>query len=431
MFTMKPWGFLGTMLTLFCIIETANCAEDKLSGTPQPVAATYFGMHMHRVVNPGSPTNTTPWPDVKFGSWRLWDANVAWPNLEPKKGEWDFTQLDKYVEMAGQHNVEILLPLGLSPQWASARPNEKSAYSPGNSAEPQNIDDWRNYVRMVATRYKGKIHHYELWNEVNLPMFYTGSQQQLVDMAREMYSIIKKVDSTNVVVSPSITGNYGKDWLNKYFQVGGGNYADVIGYHFYVPTKAPEAIPSFVHDIKAIMAKNGLANKPLWNTETGWRMANSDGTPDTGVGTPSTWKRLLPDEAASYVARALILGKVSGIDRFYWYAWDNAYMGLIEPKSKMAKPAGRAYGQVYDWLVGGVLQDCTQTEQLWTCDLLDAKGGHSHLLWTTGQDTAWTAPNSWNVTSYQTLDGQQHTLKSGTSIILTQAPMRIVGRISP
>src|SRR2546429_9256249 len=32
----------------------------------------------------------TPWPRVSFGSWRLWDAYVVWPNVEPQKGQWDF-----------------------------------------------------------------------------------------------------------------------------------------------------------------------------------------------------------------------------------------------------------------------------------------------------------------------------------------------------
>src|SRR2546429_8360016 len=89
----------------------------------------------------------TPWPRVSFGSWRLWDAYVVWPNVEPQKGQWDFSHLDGYISLAESHSVEILLPLGLTPAWASSRPKEKSGYEPGNAAEPRNISDWSEYVR--------------------------------------------------------------------------------------------------------------------------------------------------------------------------------------------------------------------------------------------------------------------------------------------
>lgn len=383
------------------------------------VDAKYFGQHMHHTLHV---TNPTPWPAVKFGTWRLWDAYVQWPLLEPVKGQWDFSKLDQYVAMAEQHDVEILLPLGLSPRWASARPDENSAYMLGNSAEPRDMEDWRNYVRVVATRYKGKVHHYELWNEVNLPMFYTGSPEKLVALAREMSAILKEVDPTNVFVSPSITGdsNNAREWFSKYLALGGGNYADIIGYHFYVPTQQPEVIPRFVQEIKAIKAKYGYAKLPLWNTESGWRIANTDGTPDTGA--PMTWLRLQPEEAADYVARALILGRVSGLDRFYWYAWDNGYMGLIEPKDKSIKPAGIAYGQVYKWLVGNKLERCSQKIDIWICTLSDSQGKSSHIVWTSGVTRDWIPPQSWSASSIQMLNGQVSELARSEKIMLTQAP---------
>lgn len=393
--------------------------QDQSYEASAVVDAKYFGQHMHHTLHPSNPT---PWPEVKFGTWRLWDAYVQWPLLEPVKGEWDFSKLDQYVAMAEQHDVEILLPLGLSPRWASARPDEKSAYMLGNSAEPRDMEDWRNYVRVVATRYKGKIHHYELWNEVNLPMFYTGSPEKLVALAREMSAVLKEVDPSNVVVSASITGdsNNAQDWFSQYLALGGGNYADVIGYHFYVPSQQPEVIPQFVQEIKSIKSKYGYAKLPLWNTESGWRMANTDGTPDTGA--PITWLRLQPEEAAAYVARALILGRASGIERYYWYAWDNGFMGSIEPKDKSIKPAGIAYGQVYSWMVGNKLEKCSQKIDLWICSISDAQGSTAHMVWTSGVERTWIPPQSWHTNKVQKLSGQFSELVSSEKIVLTQSP---------
>lgn len=408
---------LKIIMALAFGLATSQAQENRIFQSSAPVDAKYFGLHMHHTLNA---SNATPWPSVKFGTWRLWDAYVQWYLLEPKKGQWDFSKLDKYVAMAEQHGVEVLLPLGLTPQWASARPNEKSAYTPGNAAEAAKMEDWRNYVRTVATRYKGRIHHYELWNEVNLPMFYTGSTKRLVELAQEMFIILKEVDSSNIVVSPSITGDYGKDWFDKYLQDGGGNYADVIGFHFYVPTQEPEVIPNFVQDIRTIMGRHGLTKLPLWNTEAGWHIANTDGSSE--VGAPGKWKRLQPDEAANYVARALILGRVGGLDRFYWYAWDNTYMGFVEPKNKSIKPAGKAYGQVYEWLVGNILKGCTQNGDLWICDGIRADRTMFQLVWTTGEDRSWQPPAIWAAERVQNLGGKWSSIALRQSLLLTQSP---------
>src|SRR5256884_7359888 len=113
----------------------------RLVPPSEPVPLSFFGLHIHHLPQP------TPWPRVSFGSWRLWDAYVVWPNVEPQKGQWDFSHLDGYISLAESHSVEILLPLGLTPAWASSRPKEKSGYEPGNAAEPRNISDWSEYVR--------------------------------------------------------------------------------------------------------------------------------------------------------------------------------------------------------------------------------------------------------------------------------------------
>lgn len=331
----------------------------------KPVSELYFGMHIHRA------DSSTPWPQVKFGSWRLWDANVGWPDLEPERGRWNFGRLDRYVAMARFNGTDILLPLGRTPRWASSRPDEKSGYGPGQAAEPADIQDWRDYVRTVGLRYKGHVREYEIWNEPNDNGFFSGTPEQLLALQREAYRILKEIDPENIVVMPAAVHAY--QWLDNYLSLGGADYADVIGYHFYVPKDAPEAIVHEIEGVRSLMSEHGVANKPLWNTETGWWIANTDGTPDTG-GVSPTWKRLAPGQGAAYVARALILGNWAGLDRFYWYAWDNEGLGLIEPRTKELKPAARAFGTVQNWLVGKTIESCSSTDSVWTCSVTGPGG---------------------------------------------------------
>lgn len=343
--------FTTLLLAALLACEASVCGQTS-SPSQDTVTPDFFGMHIHHA---GS---TTPWPSVPFAQWRLWDAYVAWPSLEPKQGEWHFAALDKYVELANQHGVGLLLPLGLSPGWASSRPQEKSTYQLGNAAEPEHLEDWRNYVSTVATRYKGQIHDYEIWNEPNLKEFWTGDMDHMIDLTREASQIIHGIDPQAIVVSPSATGPDGVPWLREFLAKGGGQYVDVIGYHFYVTPQPPEAMVPLIGQVKGVMQANGAGEKPLWDTETGW--AGPKPFPS-------------PDLAAAYLARAYLLAWSSGVRRLYWYAWDNhgwVSLETTEPDNTTLTPAGQAYGIIYKWLVGARLDGCSEdATQTWSCQL--------------------------------------------------------------
>lgn len=390
-----------------------------------PVPRNYFGLHMHRA------DAGTPWPAVKFGSWRLWDAYAAWPNLEPQRGNWNFERLDKYVAMAKLTGVEILLPLGLTPRWASVRPDEKSSYSPGNAAEPYNMDDWRNYVRTVAKRYKGRIRYFEFWNEPNVPWspqgsFFSGSVESAVALAREAYAVLKEVDADNQLAAPAaVGGNEHLDWLDRYLAAGGKHYLDVLSYHFYVARGTPEMMLPVIKKVREIAGRHGLANKPLWNTETGWGIENREGIKNKN-GLIAGWKHLTAEEGAAYVARALIVGWAAGLERFYWYSWNHDNMGLIEPGDKTLKPAGVAYATVLKWLVGAVMTGCEVVDGLWYCTLRRHDGSINRIVWLEeGVNRHWSPPADWGSREMENLNGVRRPVNPRTKIIITQSPILI------
>lgn len=401
------------------VANVASTASAVVPDAAQAVPDSYFGMHIHRA------DAGTAWPAARFGSWRLWDAYAGWPDIEPERGKWDFRRLDKYLAMAQLTGVEILLPLGRTPRWASSRPDEKSSYGPGQAAEPANLDNWRDYVRTVGLRYKGRIRAYEIWNEPNEAGFFSGGPEKLLALQREAYHILKEVDPANVLVMPAAVHAY--KWLEDYLALGGGQYADVIGYHFYVPKEAPEAMVREIKVVRSLMRKYGVGDKSLWNTETGWWIANTDGTAE-GAGVSASWKRLGPELAAAYVARALILGRWAGLGRFYWYAWDNRSLGLIEPANKQLKPAGRAYATVRNWLTGNTLSGCEQSGSVWSCTVTDSSGGTNWLVWATANGATWPIPSGWHAESLDSLDGQSIKAVDRSRIPVSESPIRVNGR---
>lgn len=408
-----------------CALAFGACADlsaETLRRSGVSVPLEYFGLHMHRA------HTVTPWPSVPFGAWRLLDAYVNWFNLEPKRGQWNFETLDRHVQLAEKHGVSLTLPLAFPPSWASRSPEEKGAYGGGSAAPPKDLGDWRQYVRVVSERYRSTINEFEIWNEPNLRKFFSGSQDDLIALARVAHETLRAVSPTIRLVSPSVTvGGEHVKWLDSYLERGGGRYADVVGFHFYVSQKEPEAMLPLIKQVQGVMKRQGLQQKPLWNTESGWWIANTDGTPEDVAVHPS-WRRLDPELAAAYVGRALILGWVAGLDRFYWYAWDNFSMGLIEPRGKTLKPAGVAFATTVDWLLGAVVSKCQRSpDRLWVCEVSRGVEEEALIAWTEEGASEFALPAGWTADRVETMLGQTRRIEEVVrSVAVTEAPVRIV-----
>jgi hypothetical protein len=391
----SPYLVLAGILLFGCIgaVTVARSYSHGFKPPADPIPPTYFGMHIHRAAN------STPWPGVPFKAWRLWDSHTTWAQLEPQKGEWDWRLLDRTVDLADSHGVEVLYTMGRSPRWASARPNDRGRNpnaEPGGMAEPRDLEDWRNYVRKVATRYKGRIKAYEIWNEPNLPNFYSGTPEAMLNLAREAYTVLKQVDPSIIVVSPSAVGPTGIPWLEDYLKLGGGKYADVIGYHFYIHAQEPEAMLGFIDQVHGLTQKYGVGDKPLWNTEAGWLEGRVDA-----------------QDGPAYMARAYVLNWAAGVTRFYWYAWDqqNARVRMTEDDESSLTATARAYTELSRWMVGSRMTSLKEEDGAWVCQL-DRDSGSSWILWS-NRNSKFDVPKSWGATSARRLSGDASPFQSG------------------
>jgi hypothetical protein len=378
-----------------------NHAENNLA-----VSDRYFGMHV------GFVDPRTPWPAVPFGTWRLWDANVTWKDLEPKKDLWDFSRLDALVALGQQHKVDVILPLALTPRWASKRPNEPSAYTPGAAAPPIDINDWIDYVRTVAARYKGRIAYYEMWNEMNTTATWTGTAGEIVSLQQAAYTTLESIDPNAKFISASLTTSNGILLLSQLLKLGYANSADIIGYHFYVCPNQPEDIATLFSEVSSELRKYGVA-KPIWNTETGWLP-------------PS--KFTSEDQAAAMAVRALLVGRSSGIERFLWYEWDNqccVTLFMTEVDNATPTRAALAYANLQKWLVGNVLGACeADGGGTWSCNLQFFDGRHGLILWNPQGRVAVNKKLSWTPAEVEDMYGNS-TPATGASLIVDQEPLML------
>ena len=387
---------LTPLLAGVLIVSLFSSAQSTVVLNPmgKPVPNSYFNLNIlfH-------PATTVPWPAAPFYSWRVWHA--LWPDLEPQKGEWNFALLDKYADWATQHHTEMLMILAYTPQWASSNPDAGASWYKGASGPPRDEEDWRDFVRTVGNRYKGRIHAYEVWNEPDRPQDWGGDVETMVGMVRDASSILKGIDPKALIVSPSAEQQKGVPWLNEFLAKGGANYVDVIGYHFYVPNSSPEAMVPLIQKVKAVMHNNGVGEKPLWDTEAGW--LGTEPLPD--------------DQAMAYVTRAFILNWAARVDRFYWYAWDDHHGNQIELTQKSnatLRPAGKAFETIQQWLVGSAMKECSTSDgQTWVCEL-DSNGALRYIVWSVAERKDFRISSTWRVKQATGLDGSRSEIAGGS-----------------
>ena len=398
---------LGITLLVFPRQFSAEGVDVHTPRTAIPVS--FFGLHIHRAAS------GTPWPAVPFGAWRLWDASVTWRDLEPKKGEWHGDLLRHYLDLAEHEKVEVLVTLGVTPIWASSRPNEPAAHGPGAAAEPENLDDWRSYLHTVATMCKGRVRYYEIWNEPNLKQFYTGTEAQMADLARIAYATLKEVDSSNIVISPSVSiKGGGERWMSKYLESGGGRYTDVFGFHFYVSPQPPEAMIAQITSVRQLLSSYGLQNRPLWNTESGWELPRPFFSDDL---------------AAAFVARSYVLNWAEGIERFFWYAWDNqdwVSLHMTAGDSKTPTAAAVAYAQVEKWLVGARMRGCRAGDtDTWVCRLERGGTKSNWIVWNPDHTMSFATPRAWHAQRVRDLNGSEQRIPSSGQLMVGPSPVLI------
>jgi hypothetical protein len=186
---------------------------------------------------------------------------VRWDWVEPSRDQWTWTCMDRAINDERARGLDILGQLDYTAGWAVGK-SDRVVY------DPPPLDLWQNYVIQTVSRYKDRIHAWEVWNEPNNPVFWTGSRDQYMALLVVTHDAIKQADPSALVVGPAITG-VDTDWLNAM----PWDKIDVLGLHMYVP-------PAFLNDqgysyfnqglpnLAQIVSQHG--NKPIWLTELGY-----------------------------------------------------------------------------------------------------------------------------------------------------------------
>lgn len=407
------------LLALALLMAAAACSEAKPPVplvAPRLVERSFFGMHLHWQ-DTGTPVRLPP-----VGAIRLWDTRTNWSHLQPTAGSaFDFSRLDKFVTLGQTLGADVMMTLGGTPQWAALKPSIPGAYGPGTSSPPRSMSEWDDYVRAVASRYRGRIKIYEVINEPSLMVpnenceerrsFYCTTADDLVRMVDHTRAVILAVDPGATVTSPGFVHAWR---MRDYLAAGGGLGARALDTHIYPPPSSAGQAKAF-REIRAVLAAKRKSWVPLWNSEAGIPLLDNGFEPGE--------RKIEEDDGPGAISRFLVLSAASRFDRVYYYAWDNFKYGLSTDGGTRPTRAGAAYLKTMSWLLGMRIFPCATEGNLWSCQLLDGTR-RATIVWTDdGQPTSFALSGS---TNYRhTLDGRSTRLGEATAVAVAREPVLI------
>ncbi len=248
-----------------------------------------------------------PWADIEIDG----KGDFVDRRNPPARSAWD--KYDNIVTLAEKYHLHIIARLSSPPQWSHRGYKDLGQFGP-----PADFQDFADYVRAVVTRYKGRIHYYQIWNEPNIYPEWGEQRVNPEDYTKLLcmaYRTAKQVDPSVVIISAALAPTVAQDghdlsdlvFLQRMYNAGAGRCFDVLsaqGYGLFSGPGDHRVSPLITnvarHELlRDIMVQNGNANKPIWLSEMNWdavpdKPSSIQGYGEYGVVTEAEQARYVP-----------------------------------------------------------------------------------------------------------------------------------------
>ncbi|EFE93671.1 cellulase family glycosylhydrolase [Serratia odorifera] len=278
-------------------------------------AAFEVGVHTHFRWYPKDPDNYLEL--VKRYGFTSYRADFPWSGLEQKKGQYVVTgNMQKSDKAFNDGHAKY----GLNGLLVLAYGNK--LYDPsGYPTTPEAMDAFANYAYWTASKYKGKIKYYEIWNEwtnataIKPKPRNPPAPEVFVALVKKTAAAIRKADPDAIIMTGSAnpTGTRDPAWFNKILKLDVLKYVDGVSIHPYsygndnYAWRTPEGNLGVVDKFQAVLAKAAGRPVPIYITEI-------------GVPTYSGKGGISKDAAAQYIVKYTFLAKsrpyIKGV---WWY----------------------------------------------------------------------------------------------------------------
>jgi len=306
---------------------------------PQPVAS----QTLPPSVRYGVHTITANAAEIELANAAGFDTLVQllhWGENEPARGQFFWQQSDALVQAAQTYGLDLVLRLDHPPAWARPVPLVPDA-------PPVLLDEYARWVQQVATRYRGQVRGYIIWNEPNLALEWGGlppNPAAYVQLLQVGYRAVKAGDPAALVVSAGLAPTNTQNaealderlYLEQLYSAGAAPFFDVLGAHAYGFGLPPDDLTGWPGGLagltlarlaasRAVMVRYGDQAKAVWVTELGWAVEGVDHTGGhavTAAQQATYLTKALRESATRWPWVALItVWNLGGVDAAAWRAY--------------------------------------------------------------------------------------------------------------
>jgi len=232
---------------------------------------------------------------LKDGGVTFVRQSFPWQDIEPNPGDFrnaqgqsSWAKYDFIVDQLSQAGIGIMARVDTIPRWARPPTDDFTAWDKG---PPQDFNNYANFVGALAARYKGRINHFQVWNEPNLDGEWGGkpiSPEQYGILLKYTAEKVKAISPTALIVTAGLaqttedgvkTNNLSElAFIDRLYKSGARPYFDILSVMDYGLGDSPEdrrvspdrANFSRLLLAREVMVRNGDEQKPIWVSEYGW-----------------------------------------------------------------------------------------------------------------------------------------------------------------
>ncbi|MFC7671512.1 cellulase family glycosylhydrolase [Mycolicibacterium sp. GCM10028919] len=204
---------------------------------------------------------------------------VPWGLVEPIDNFYNWSSIDDIMTAAAARNMGVLAEVNGTPVWGVANgPN-----LPFGSGVP-NANLFKDFMSTFATRYKGTVSAYEIWNEPNYFQFLNPIDPvAYANLLKAVYPVLKAIDPTATVVAGAVGATQTfpgftmspVEFVQKMLAAGAADFFDALSVHPYgdqikysgTCPSCPATVLTPREQVEAIMAL--VTGKKVWITEYG------------------------------------------------------------------------------------------------------------------------------------------------------------------
>ncbi|MBN2413074.1 cellulase family glycosylhydrolase [candidate division KSB1 bacterium] len=193
--------------------------------------------------------------------------SFGWDAIEYEKDKYDWLFWDDFVKLAvDEYGITLIPYICYTPRWNS----EGDSLNFWNHT-PIDYDEFGEFVGDLVKRYKNRIFSWELWNEPDITVYWSGTAEDYSRLVKIGSKSVREADPDAIIVLGGLAHRT-EFTLELFRDHNISPYVDVVNIHNYFETwhSFPvERIVDYIGEIYDIVQRYGN-NQSIWMAEVGY-----------------------------------------------------------------------------------------------------------------------------------------------------------------